>query len=292
MDELNAKLEGIRSLIRSFRAEQEKIILKVGEQSTGSKAVVNKIVPPAVDSSKGNADENQLTQILDVDAVVMPVLASFGVDQRIWPQALSAKHKKNAVTLDNIENHGTLWRLIHKPDVHPGCRVYLKSAELGEEPRYLSAALTLVQDKADAALWNLRPCRPPRDTKAVQFTDTAATKGVYVSLELLDASLLSQLPYLTGLADTYTPQSPHDFASFPRLLPHTSSSTTAAQAAHSMLTCTYTQLGTETELVLTSTAYMKEQREKDELREFCLIWEVCPEAWISEDMDFLDRFLS
>ncbi|RYY77546.1 hypothetical protein EON63_18530, partial [archaeon] len=30
--------------------------------------------------------------------------------------------------------------------------------------------------------------------------------GVYVSLELLDGSYLTQLPYLTGLTDPYTPQ--------------------------------------------------------------------------------------
>ncbi|RYY77547.1 hypothetical protein EON63_18535 [archaeon] len=35
-----------------------------------------------------------------------------------------------------------------------------------------------MQDKSDAALWNLRPCRPPRDHKAVQFADSAATKGI------------------------------------------------------------------------------------------------------------------
>lgn len=129
MDDLNLKLESIRSLIRSFRAEQEKIILKIGnDPSGGSKPAGNKIAPPSADSGKGNAEESQLGQILDVDAVVMPVLSSFGVDQRIWPQALTAKQKKNAVTLDNIENHGTLWRLIHKPDVYPGYRVYLKSA--------------------------------------------------------------------------------------------------------------------------------------------------------------------
>ncbi|RYY77548.1 hypothetical protein EON63_18540 [archaeon] len=129
MDDLNLKLESIRSLIRSFRAEQEKIILKVGtDLSSGSKLPGNKIVPPSADSSKGNAEESQFSQILDVDAVIMPVLTSSGVDQRIWPQALTAKQKKNAVTLDNIENHGTLWRLIHRPDVYPGYRVYLKSA--------------------------------------------------------------------------------------------------------------------------------------------------------------------
>jgi hypothetical protein len=138
MDDLQQRLESIRLVVNAFKIEQEALIFKSGESSISSPArrysnakTMQPIVKSANCTDSINIAANnkgQLAQTLNIDAIVMPVSTLFVLDQRLWPQALQAKQSDCSVMLANIESHGTLWKLITRPDGYAGHRVYLQSA--------------------------------------------------------------------------------------------------------------------------------------------------------------------
>lgn len=262
MEDIQLKLSNIRSTIRAFKDEQEAFILREtstskaqqsGRRSSSNSASSSKKTLHPVSDNK-SSDEGLVNQILQLDAVIMPVSNTSAQDQRLWPQALIAKHNDHSVAIGNIESHGTLWKLVLKQDGYAGHRVYVQSSEIGEEVRYLSAALTLVS-KSDAAVWNVRKVVCPKDKTALPIPQDAATKGVFVALELADAAYQASLPMMASLSESYSPTSSKDLAAYPKILP-------TAPLVPSLLTCCTSSLSADIELMLPSLQYLKDQQAK------------------------------
>jgi hypothetical protein len=129
MDDIQLKLDNIRSVISQFKIEQESLILKTGESLNNRNVRRQKTMTPVSgENNKNNNDDGSVNQIINVDAVIMPVASNFVLDQRLWPQALIAKYNESTVSIGNIESHGTLWKLISRPDGYAGHRVYIQSS--------------------------------------------------------------------------------------------------------------------------------------------------------------------
>lgn len=295
MEDLQQKLEGIRSAVQSFKMEQEKLILKSSEALKGpsnssnqnrrtSANIAKKVILPLTETAK-TGDEAAVLQLLNVDSVIMPVPASSS-EQKLWPQALVAKYSDNSVSVGSIEAHGSLWRLTQRTDGFAGCRVYIQASEIGEEPRFLSPSLHLVSQKGEAGVWNLRRCLPPKDQKALSF-ESSSTKGVMVALELVDPVYQASFSQLHNLAEPYAPITAQDLGAYPK----TTVSPNSPSSGPSLLTLCTSQLSSDAVLLLASAKYANEAKEKDSLKHYSIVWEICPESWINEDLDYLDRFL-
>eukprot|EP01039_Chlorochromonas_danica_P009537 gene9537-10541_t len=290
-EDIQLKLENIRNIIHAFKNEQESIILRsdFGKITTGNRLssqhspnVAKKIIRP-VSNHDDLSDVELIEQILNQDIVIMPVSASTVSNKRLWPQALAAKYSTNTATIGNIESHGTLWRLLPHSDGYPGNRVFVQASEIGLEPRFLSANLKLVEQKEEAALWNVRRCILPKSSADLAVLEEHTTKGIHISLELVDNSFIHQLPTLHSLSLSYRPTNALDIANYPKVYPN--------GPGPSLLTCAFGQLSEELNILLLSKEDMVNQKQ-EQMKHFYIIWEVCPESWINEDLDFLDRYLT
>lgn len=142
MEDIQYKLDNIRSVVRAFKAEQENLILK-GNDSLNKNSLaarrasgqhVKKVIQPmSKDGSTKpiNVDEQSILQVLNVDVLIMPIARDSG-EQQLWPQALAARFGLATVGIVNIENHGTLWKLVPRQDSFAGHRVYLQSSVSGQ----------------------------------------------------------------------------------------------------------------------------------------------------------------
>jgi hypothetical protein len=143
----------------------------------------------------------------------------------------------------------------------PFAESFLFPQEIGEEPKYLSPRLDLVDLKADAAVWNVKLQEIPRDTDEYNnFYSNDCTKGVAVTFELVG-----------GIPAEAEP------GEYPR--------------EGSFLCCSFSKLSSSSELLILSRAEI-EHPEGDEFQSFSHVWEICPENWINDDLEFLDRYLS
>jgi hypothetical protein len=165
--EVNQRLDSIRTLLHSFKVEQEQSILKFSDeykfrlnrpktnasnnpnslQHTNSQyqffhgaKQTGFIQPPTGSAGQSNAttpatpdsDSVMFSKITNVDSIIMPMGSDLFSNQRLWPQALNANYRELMTRIGNIESHGSLWKLIPRKDL-PGVghRVMLQSSVSG-----------------------------------------------------------------------------------------------------------------------------------------------------------------
>lgn len=159
LGEVHDRLEHIRTILHTFKHEQEKIILKASDEykfrlnslTTSSPVKASRLQPalqtkdeaPAAlhqhvsDAQKKDMEEvvnkaihieAQLSKILNQAVVVMPMGMNIMMSQRLWPHALAAQYHHGVVRMANIESHGSLWKILPRKDNHLGTRVVLQSA--------------------------------------------------------------------------------------------------------------------------------------------------------------------
>lgn len=143
--EIHQRLDNIRTILSSFRQEQEQLILKSADDQR-FRSSKSSIAPPIIPSDAAN-EEVYLSRILNVESIVMPVGNSANAGQKLWPQAILSGRYGDIARMGNIESNGSLWRIVPRKDGAKGTRVVLQSAEIGEEPLYLNPSLQLVQNK-------------------------------------------------------------------------------------------------------------------------------------------------
>lgn len=143
--EIHQRLDNIRTILSSFRQEQEQLILKSADDQR-FRSSKSSIAPPVIPSDGAN-EEVYLSRILNVESIVMPVGNSATAGQKLWPQAILSGRYGDIARMGNIESNGSLWRIVPRKDGAKGTRVVLQSAEIGEEPLYLNPSLQLVQNK-------------------------------------------------------------------------------------------------------------------------------------------------
>lgn len=179
------KLDNIKSIIKLYKHEQEKLILK---SHTDESKLKSKLKTSAADKlEQGTSQDASVTKILNIDCVVMPTSRTTASYHKLWPQALLVNRSKNCAEIGLIESHGSLWKLVPCRDSYPGSRVMLQTSEIGEVPRYLGNDLDIVDLKVDAAVWKIRVSSLPYDESVVEVEGgVELPRGVVVQLELLD----------------------------------------------------------------------------------------------------------
>lgn len=120
-----SQAENISGIIKLFKMEQEKLILKSLNDSRFKLKTKAATEPVKLDVAVSN--DTSLSKLVNADCVIMPVSQSSEKYQILWPQALLANFSKCIVELGTIEAHGSLWRLIQRKDAYPGYRVIFQA---------------------------------------------------------------------------------------------------------------------------------------------------------------------
>lgn len=133
----------------------------------------------------------------------------------------------------------------------------------------------------DAAVWNIRASAQPMDIMVTTGAENLPSidskniaKGINVLFELVDPRLVQDSHMLSQF----------DFSK--------------RDARTLVLCCRYSPLKASTELCIVSydTLALQQLRDSSEHdpteMQYSIIWEVCPESWISDELDFLDRYLN
>jgi hypothetical protein len=290
---LSQRLDGIQAMLNAFRLEQERSILKSVDDPKFRASKVQPLMPPRT-LSGSNAEEMKLNAILNVESVFMPAGEDVQSAQKLWPQALVAGRYGESVRMGNIESHGSLWKLIQRKDNSPGVRALIQAAEIGEEPLYLNSNLQLVPNKIDAAVWIVKLCTLHEMKLGSEFTasDSKTTRGLIVSLELLETNTAAisgrrQVSFANhGNDETIEQPAEHDSLVFCCGYSYLQSTMEVSLVSHSTLKRVYEERY-DAPVAPKSAAFLPD----GELR-YATYWEICPESWINDELDFLDRYLS
>lgn len=137
----------------------------------------------------------------------------------------------------------------------------------------------------DAALWNLRISDPPIDPNmtSVPMDQNNTTKGIPVILELFESTTTS-----TDHNPNTTSTNTNNTSS------NNNNTTNMTNKANDplLLVCSSSTLSSLSQLEILSLSTIRSEQKKDQLKVFSFIWEVCPDGWINEDLDFLDKYLN
>ena len=91
-------LENIAKVMRTFKAEQENVILRSVNDMKYSKSAKVKFLPPEATKTEIHENNEQiLTKILNIDCIMMPQAANAINFQKLWPTALIANRNTNSV---------------------------------------------------------------------------------------------------------------------------------------------------------------------------------------------------
>lgn len=153
-----SRLDNILSSLQTFRQTQEAKIMNESVISSndsnyfsdGKPKTTQKLI--IANKSNNNKDGTDFMKLFDVNVL----LISSGVfSTSVWPLALACNFNELFVDLSFMESHGSLWRILKRPDSFPGTRIILQSSEIGERTLYLTSELTLVNHIDAAAVWNV-----------------------------------------------------------------------------------------------------------------------------------------
>lgn len=125
MELFHQRIENTSRLIKSFKADQERLILKSrNEQSAKFKLTkANR-----VNSSRVSINEGSITNMLNTDCIIMPYCQEASSYKKLWPQSLIVNRTSNCAEVGQIESHGSLWKIVPCNDAAPGSRVMLQTS--------------------------------------------------------------------------------------------------------------------------------------------------------------------
>jgi hypothetical protein len=165
----------------------------------------------------------------------------------------------------------------------------------------------------EAAIWNLR-LAPINDTMNIPTITTSTNsninqdflpenakqtiKGIHIILELIGSNISTEMEGTNNNSSM--------FSSNNDTLLLTQSSEIA------VLACQYSAIKQASDLALITYSQLADKKIKETVEEredpssamstlqdalesairFTIVWEICPESWINDELDFLDRFLS
>lgn len=123
MELFHQRIENTTNLIKSFKADQERLILS----SRNDNATKHKLVRARV-NSRASFSDSSIANLLNTDCVVMPYCQEATSYKKLWPQALIVNRSKNCAEVGQIESHGSLWKIVPCNDAAPGSRVMLQTS--------------------------------------------------------------------------------------------------------------------------------------------------------------------
>jgi hypothetical protein len=115
MEQLNKQIENTASLIKVFKTEQERLLLRANDdQHFKTRSKISTVAEGAVKllDAGGNNRDNDIVKILNTECVLMPFSRDSKSYQKLWPQALVVNRSKNIAEMGQIESHGSLWKIV------------------------------------------------------------------------------------------------------------------------------------------------------------------------------------
>lgn len=314
--EVFKRLEAIRSSVQSFQIEQEKEYLKNKEENFNIISFLSSPTPLPSSSSSSTlpTDSNssptspspeaisdslsKLNSILNQNILILPLIKTNSLT-KLWPQALTINYETLQPEFNSIESTGTLFRIIQREDSYPGIRGYLVSNEYNKQKKYLNKNLQFVDIKSEAALWNIL-----YDAKSEVLLSKFSIQGkIDEKIRKLENNS-SNSPTTTRDSSRGIPiilELIEDETSFPNCAVLHPDGDCLMVKNPSVLSCTFNRLTSSSKLKLltidqvlsnssTSTTTTSLQENSSDV--IISSWEICPENWISEELDFLESYLN
>jgi hypothetical protein len=121
--------------ILAFRAEQEAKIVALANVSTSSSVVgrTNPAVyqPKMILNNKNNKDSTDFFDLIDKSILIV---ANSIMNASCWPLAMTTlsigtqdDKRERSVDLGALDSHGSVWKMILRPDAYPGTRIILQT---------------------------------------------------------------------------------------------------------------------------------------------------------------------
>lgn len=125
MELFHQRIENTTRLIKSFKTDQERQILK-SRNDMSAKFKLTK--SSRVNGSRISINEGSVTSMLNTDCIIMPYCLEASSYKKLWPQSLIVNRSNNCAEVGQIESHGSLWKLVPCNDAAPGSRVMLQTS--------------------------------------------------------------------------------------------------------------------------------------------------------------------
>lgn len=276
----------LRDAIQEFKSQQEKYSLFLSKSSMST----------AIGPMKS---ERTLQNCLNVDVVLMPCSASTSFTttfegrhltaplKKIWPTALTAQYSSNSVRMGFIEEYGTLWKLVHKKDQTPGYRVYLQTAEVNETKLFLGPDLQLVT-KDMAIIWQVKVASNFKDAFLETNQKNETERGIFIQLENVGTTSKGVNSSKLTTPEDMTVRPDNSFLTFK----HTNIAEKCEAALDSMPLQSFEKGVRLKENENMDRRYFQMIGDKSGMDIFkSFVWEVVPDSWISNDLDFLEDFI-
>lgn len=276
----------LRDAIQEFKTQQEKYSLFLSKTSTIT----------AIGPVKG---QRNLQSCVNVDVVLMPCCSSLtsmnkfqgrqlvAPLKKIWPTALAAQYSSNATRIGFIEEYGTLWRLVEKKDQMPGTRVYLQTAEVNEDKLYLGPNLQLVT-KDLAIIWQVKIVSKFKDAFQEKHPKNDAERGIFIQFENIGTTTKGIDSSKLTTVDDVTVRPDNSFLTFK----HTSVADKSDVMLESMPLQAFDGSAGAKSKENTDGRYFQLEGDSAGMDVFkSFVWEVVPDHWISNDLDFLENFV-
>jgi len=128
---VNDRISSITDVIKAFKIEQERLLLKTSEDFQFKAALKTSVVHSSTaetDRTLPLGTDTLIAKILNIDCILMPYSRLSKTHKQLWPQALVYNRSKNRAEVGQIESHGSLWKIVPSKDKIPGSCVLLQTA--------------------------------------------------------------------------------------------------------------------------------------------------------------------
>ena len=132
---MNDRIASITDVIKAFKIEQERLLLKTSEDFQFRAALKTQSAMLYSSNNVINAEtdrslvrDNLIAKLLNIDCILMPNSRLSKTHKQLWPQALVFNRSKNRAEVGQIESHGSLWKILPSKDKIPGSCVLLQTA--------------------------------------------------------------------------------------------------------------------------------------------------------------------
>lgn len=269
----------LRSAIQEFKTQQEKYSLFLSKTSTDEKA-----------GQKRN--EKTIQNILNVDSVIIPGCCATSLSnsdqinlhfKKMWPLAMLAEYSTKNTRIGFTEEHGTLWKFVEKKDHFPGFRALLLASEVEENQKFLGPGLQLVS-KENAIIWNIKIANRYEDGLSSKNVKNDNERGVFVQLE--NVGSLAKGLESSKLTQDENIEINNSFLAYEHTDVVNSNALLLSPLPAAMLKSKGKHVQTEISRYYQHTS---NAQGLDVYKSF--VWEIIPESWISNDLEFLDEFV-
>lgn len=128
---MNDRIASITDVIKAFKIEQERLLLKTSEDFQFRAALKTQSAMHSnsnAETDRSLVTDNLIAKLLNIDCILMPNSRLTKMHKQLWPQALVYNRSKNRAEVGQIESHGSLWKILPSKDKVPGSCVLLQTA--------------------------------------------------------------------------------------------------------------------------------------------------------------------